>query len=66
MAHPASRSRAEHSGPADGTMDPAMEQVLYLNFLAVLLFAMVLMMIRMRQEETRREIDGLRREAHAI
>ena len=47
-------------------MDPAMESVLLLNFLAVLLFAVVLTMIRMRQEETRRELDGLRREAHAI
>ena len=47
-------------------MDPGMEQVLWLNYLAVLLFATVLMMVRMRQEEIRREIDGLRREAHAI
>jgi hypothetical protein len=47
-------------------MDPAMESVLYLNLLAMLLFAAVLMLIRMRQEETRRELDGLRREAHAI
>ena len=43
-----------------------MEAVLYLNFLAVLLFATVLLLIRMRQEEMRRELDGLRREAHAI
>jgi heme exporter protein C len=64
--------RTQHPGPVlsfrtEGQlMDPAMEQVLYLNFLAILLFAVVLTMIRIRQEETRRELDGLRREAHAI
>jgi heme exporter protein C len=64
--------RTQHPGPVlsfrtEGQqMDPAMEQVLLLNFLAVLLFAVVLTMIRMRQEETKRELDGLRREAHAI
>jgi heme exporter protein C len=64
--------KTQHPGPVltvrtgGGTMDPAMEQVLWLNFLAVLMFATVLMMVRMRQEQVRREIDGLRREAHAI
>ena len=64
--------RTQHPGPVlsfrtkGQLMDPAMEQVLLLNFLAVLLFAAILTMIRMRQEETRRELDGLRREAHAI
>jgi heme exporter protein C len=64
--------RTQHPGPVlsvrtgGGRMDPAMESVLYLNLLAVLLFAAVLMLIRMRQEEMRRELDGLRREAHAI
>jgi heme exporter protein C len=64
--------RTQHPGPVlsfrtkGQLMDPAMEQVLLLNFLAVLLFAVILTMIRMRQEETRRELDGLRREAHAI
>jgi heme exporter protein C len=65
--------RTQHPGPVlsirpggAGKMDPAMESVLYLNFLAVLLFAAVLLLIRMRQEETRRELDGLRREAHAL
>jgi heme exporter protein C len=64
--------RTQHPGPvlsirgAGGQMDPAMEAVLYLNFLAVLMFATVLLLIRMRQEETRRELDGLRREAHAL
>lgn len=64
--------RTQHPGPVltirtgGGTMDPAMEQVLWLNFLAVLLFAVVLVSVRMRQEEMRRELDGLRREAHAV
>lgn len=62
--------RTQHPGPvlsvrgAQG-MDPAMEQVLYLNFLAVLLVAIVLLAVRMRQEGMRRELDGLRRVAHA-
>lgn len=64
--------RTQHPGPVlsirsgGGTMDPAMEQVLYLNLLAVIVFASVLVLVRMRQEELRRELDGLRREAHAI
>jgi heme exporter protein C len=64
--------RTQHPGPVltirtgGGAMDPAMEQVLWLNFLAVLLFGAVLMLVRMRQEEMRRELDGLRREAHAV
>jgi heme exporter protein C len=49
-----------------GKIDPAMESLLYMNFLALLLFAIALVMIRMRQEQLKREIDGLRREAHAI
>lgn len=64
--------RTQHPGPVlafrtgGGTMDPAMEQALWLNFLAMALLAIVLISIRTRQEETRRELDGLRREAHAI
>lgn len=49
-----------------GTIDPAMEAMIYMNFLAVVLFAFVLLSIRMRQEGLRRELDGLRREAHAF
>jgi heme exporter protein C len=65
--------RTQHPGPVisirtggEQRMDPAMQSVLYLNFLALLLFAIVLVALRMRQESVRREIDGLRREAHAI
>jgi heme exporter protein C len=64
--------RTQHPGPvlsirgADGKMDPAMQNTLYLNFFAVLLFAAVLLALRTRQERIRVELDGLRREAHAI
>jgi heme exporter protein C len=64
--------RTQHPGPvlsirgAEGAMDPAMEATLYLNFLAVLLFAIVLLAVRTRQERMRVELDGLRREAHAL
>jgi heme exporter protein C len=64
--------RTQHPGPvlkirgAEGGMDPAMEATLYLNFLAVLLFAIVLLAVRTRQERIRVELDGLRREAHAL
>ncbi|HYP14588.1 MAG TPA: cytochrome c biogenesis protein, partial [Bryobacteraceae bacterium] len=64
--------RTQHPGPVlsirgvSGGMDPAMQSVLYLNFLAVLLFATVMVLIRTQQEQTRRELDALRREAHAF
>ena len=51
---------------AEGRMDPAMEQTLYLNVLAVLLLAIVLAAVRMRQERVRVELDAMRREAHAM
>lgn len=65
--------RTQHPGPvlsfrtgnSEG-MDPAMQSVLYLNWLALMLFAIVLLMIRIRQEDVQRELDGLRREMHAI
>jgi heme exporter protein C len=64
--------RTQHPGPvlsirgAEGGMDPAMETALYLNVLAVWMFAGVLLAVRMRQERLRIELDGLRREAHAL
>jgi hypothetical protein len=42
-----------------------MERTLYLNVLAVLLVATVMLFVRMRQEGIRRELDALRRLAHA-
>jgi heme exporter protein C len=63
--------RNQHPGPVldfrtgGGRMDPAMSHVFYLNFLAILLIAIALVLIRTRQESTAREIDSLRRLAHA-
>ena len=63
--------RNQHPGPVldfrtgGGRMDPAMSHVFYMNFLALLLVAIALVLIRTRQESTAREIDSLRRLAHA-
>lgn len=63
--------RTQHPGPvlsirgAQGGMDPAMESVLYWNILAFLLVAGLMAAVRMHQESMRRELDALRREAHA-
>jgi heme exporter protein C len=62
--------RTQHPGPVlsirtgGGNMDPAMERMIYLNFIPLLLLALVLVAIRFRQEERQREIDGLRRIAY--
>lgn len=64
--------RTQHPAPvltfrgAEGGMDPAMEATLYWNILAVVLIALLMALVRMRQEGMRLEIDALRREAHAI
>ncbi|HEX3685665.1 MAG TPA: cytochrome c biogenesis protein [Bryobacteraceae bacterium] len=64
--------RTQHPGPVlsirtgGGRIDPAMEQMLYLNFCAILMIAVALVLIRTRQEATAREIDSLRRSANAI
>lgn len=47
-------------------MDPGMEATLLLNMVALILVAGALILVRMRQEAMQRELDGLRREAHAI
>jgi heme exporter protein C len=60
-----------HPGPVlsirtgGGHIDPAMERMIYLNLLALLLVAISLVLVRTRQESTAREIDSLRRLAHA-
>jgi heme exporter protein C len=62
--------RNNHPGPvlsvrgANDAMDPRMEHMLGMNFLAILLVATVLALVRSRQETTAREIDSLRRAAH--
>ena len=64
--------RTQHPGPVlsirtgGGKMDPAMEAAIYWNLLALFLFGVVLVLVRLRQEEMRREIDGMRQMAHAI
>lgn len=64
--------RNNHPGPVlsfrtgGGTMDPAMEHMLFMNFYAIALIAIALILIRTRQEAMAREIDSLRREAHAF
>ena len=49
-----------------GKMDPAMMNMLFLNWVPVLLLAVVMVMVRLRQEEMGREVDALRRQAHAL
>lgn len=64
--------RTQHPAPVlsirtgEQLIDPAMERMLYQNFFALALLAFVMVTIRLRQEEMQREIDGLRRQAHAL
>jgi heme exporter protein C len=60
--------RTQHPAPVlrgGGQMDPFMKSTMYWNWPALMLVAAILVMVRLRQEEMRREIDGLRRLAHA-
>jgi len=63
--------RNQHPGPVldirtgGGHMDPAMQHVFYVNFYAIFMMAIALVLIRTRQEATAREIDSLRRLANA-
>ncbi len=62
--------RTQHPGAilsfrtGGGNTDPAMERMIYQNFFALLLLTIVLVAIRFRQEETQREIEGMRRMAY--
>ncbi|MGH9674067.1 MAG: cytochrome c biogenesis protein CcsA [Bryobacteraceae bacterium] len=64
--------RTQHPGPVisirtgGGNIDPAMEQMLYLNWLPMLMLAFVMAAVRMRQEMMGRELDAMRRYAHAL
>ncbi len=63
--------RTQHPGPVleirgGGGMAPGMEAPLWWNFLALLMLFVVLVLIRMRQESMQREIDSMRRYAHAF
>jgi heme exporter protein C len=61
--------RTQHPQPVvygGGLMSPQYWYMLFLNWVPILLLAVVLLLIRMRQEQTGREIDALRREVHAF
>lgn len=61
--------RTQHPQPVfwgGGSIDPAMYTTALLNLIALILLAVVLSLIRLRQEEVQREIDSLRRYAHAV
>ncbi len=63
--------RTQHPGPvlsirgANGRMDPAMEAMIYANWVPLLLLAILFIAIRLRQERALRELDGMRRWAHS-
>ena len=62
--------RTLHPGPVltirnGGGMAPGMENEIYWNMLAFVCLAVMMVMVRMRQEEIAREIDSLRRMAHS-
>lgn len=64
--------RNQHPGPVldfrtgGGHMDPRFSHIFYLNFLAILMMGIALVLIRTRQEATAQEIDSLRRVANAV
>jgi heme exporter protein C len=61
--------RTQHPQPvvwAGGSMDHSMWNMLFLNWVPLLLLFFVLAALRMRLEQTQREIDALRRHAHAL
>jgi heme exporter protein C len=49
-----------------GAIDPAMQSAAWWNVFAIALLSIVLIAARMWQEETRREVDAMRRLAHTI
>jgi heme exporter protein C len=62
--------RTQHPSPvlsirSGGGMGPGMEAPIYWNFLGLACLSAILIIVRMRQEETSREIDSLRRMAHS-
>ncbi|MBK9168795.1 MAG: cytochrome c biogenesis protein CcsA [Bryobacterales bacterium] len=60
--------RTQHPGPVlrgSGEMDGAMKAAVYANWPALMLVAAAFVLLRLRQEEVKREIDSLRRIVHA-
>jgi heme exporter protein C len=60
--------RTQHPQPVleTGGLDPSFWPPLLISFIAVLLIGCALVMLRLHQETSRREIDYLRREVHAL
>ena len=63
--------RTQHPGPVlsirnGGGMAPGMEAPIYWNALALVALASAIVLVRWRQDNVRREIDALRRYAHAL
>jgi heme exporter protein C len=61
--------RTQHPQPVfwgGGSIEPAMYWTALLNLLALILLGVILTLIRLRQEEMQREIDSMRRYAHAF
>ncbi len=60
--------RTQHPSPVieTGGLAPEMWPPLLLNLLALLMIATAMMLVRLNQEESQRELEGLRRYAHAI
>jgi heme exporter protein C len=61
--------RTQHPQPVlygGGKMDSAYRIMLYGNWVPILIFAVILIAIRMGQERRQRELDALRREIHAF
>ncbi len=63
--------RTQHPAPvltirgADGRLDAGVERMIYQNWIPLLLLAVVFISIRIRQERALRELDAMRRWAHA-
>ena len=61
--------RTQHPQPVfwgGGKIDPDMYLTALLNLIALILLGVILTLIRLRQEEVQREIDSIRRYAHAV
>ena len=61
--------RTQHPQPVlygQGKMDTGYRAMLYGNWVPLLLFAIILIAVRMEQERRQRELDALRREIHAF
>ncbi len=62
--------RTQHPGPvffsSEGSFPHDWSMILMWNLFAMLMLGAVFTMLRLRQEETQRELDSLRREAHAF